>query len=109
MACFEVTANICSSRCECKTHILRTHPERLHSRVRVDTYITDLNRKAASVRSQKKRQTLDRCRREGEEGGGVRLASTGHRKALEVLKGEEKPTGGGKDVHVCLATEDRLQ
>ena len=52
------------------------------------------------MRSQKKRQTLDSRRREGEEGGGVRRAGATHRKAWEMSRETKKPTAGGEDMHL---------
>ncbi|KAK7091532.1 microtubule-associated protein futsch-like [Littorina saxatilis] len=73
------------NRSECNTHIMRSHPERLRfsgsGGARIDTFITDLNRQAASVRSLKKRQTLDNRRRQGEEqSGGADTRQSSRRK-----------------------------
>ena len=76
---------------------MRSHPERVRSSgsggARIDTFITDLNRQAASVRSLKKRQTLDSRRREGERGGDQRGASSTGRQQLLSETGEDRKTG----------------
>ncbi|KAL8589140.1 hypothetical protein ACOMHN_052478 [Nucella lapillus] len=72
------------NRSECNTHIVRTHFDRVRlgsNTARIDSFITDLSRQGASVRSLKIRQTMDRQRQGGEEGGApfthIRSSSRG--------------------------------
>nr|KAG5691364.1 hypothetical protein BaRGS_033413 [Batillaria attramentaria] len=76
------------NRSECNTHILRAHPERLRASgsggPRIDSFITDLNRQAASVRSSKKRRTLNS--RRSEELNNIYLRPKSRRKASAAGK-----------------------
>ncbi|XP_076437539.1 uncharacterized protein LOC143276781 [Babylonia areolata] len=126
------------NRSECNTHIIRTHFERVRlgsSGARIDTFITDLNRQAASVRSLKKRQTLNR-QRQGEGGKAedqpyTHMGSSGRKAQVAAVSQEttadkaegsssapesssnstptRRPTTRGKVVEVTTASSDPLK
>ncbi|KAK7475887.1 hypothetical protein BaRGS_00032855 [Batillaria attramentaria] len=83
------------NRSECNTHILRAHPERLRASgsggPRIDSFITDLNRQAASVRSSKKRRTLNS--RRSEELNNIYLRPKSRRKASAGAGGKQQNEG----------------
>lgn len=84
------------NRSECNTHILRAHPERLRASgsggPRIDSFITDLNRQAASVRSTKKRQTLDSRRTDDVSPNNIYLQPKSRRQAAKAASVKQKNT-----------------
>lgn len=103
-------------RSECNTHILRSHPERLrscNSNARVESFITDLNRQAASVRSNKKRRTL--IVRQGEEVFQNAYARPKSRKKMTPIpvdkerEKETNPISKSKNIQTHTSHQDSCQ